>query len=204
MAGSLKKEFVFFEGKPVLARALHYFIESPRISDIVITLPKGLIEEAKKILKDFITFERLLFIEGGITRQESVFYGLLKLVDQKPDFVLIHDGARPWITPKTIELVMDKTIDFGACIPVTDATDALKEIADDGFIKKHLDRTRIKGAQTPQGFIFTNILKAHEIARKNGHSAPDDADLYDLYCGRVYTVPGDPENRKITYKHDIH
>jgi 2-C-methyl-D-erythritol 4-phosphate cytidylyltransferase len=147
--------------------------------------------------------ETIRFTDGGETRQESVFNGLREFLDDPPDFILIHDGARPWIQPDLIRRILAATEESGACIPVVEVPDALKEVDENGIIRNTLSRSRIKGAQTPQGFIYQRLYKAHIQAREKEMAALDDAEVYSLLYQPVKAVPGDPLNRKITYQHDI-
>jgi 2-C-methyl-D-erythritol 4-phosphate cytidylyltransferase len=203
MSGQQKKEYSDCNGKPVLYRALEPFLENPSFSPMVITVPVSGIEEARHLLNDHTDTEQLIFVEGGSSRQKSVFNALLALSEFSPDYVLIHDGARPWVNRMLIDSVASSMKKYGACIPVIRATDALKEVDENGFLKTHLRHDRIRCAQTPQGFDFISILDAHKKAINKGIEAPDDAELYQLYVGRVSTVSGEPENRKITFSYDL-
>jgi 2-C-methyl-D-erythritol 4-phosphate cytidylyltransferase len=203
MAGHMKKEYMDCMGKPVIVRSILAFASHPEFSPIIITVPQSGIEDASNLLMKHLDISNLRFIEGGTSRQESVFNALRVLVESEPDYVLIHDGARPWITNELVSRVHENTIKYGACVPVIRISDALKELDPEGFVKTHLSHENICGAQTPQGFRFDTILSAHTKAAQDGVTAPDDAELYGIYSGRVSTVPGNPQNRKITYIHDI-
>jgi len=203
MLGSVKKEYRTLGDEPVIVHAIRPFILSHFFSYIVIVVPPPDIEKVKCLIKPYIDPTELKIIGGGKTRQESVFLALKECEKAKLDFVLIHDGARPWIDINLIETVLDKTTKYGACIPVIEVTDALKEIDDDGFIKHGLSRKKIKGAQTPQGFSFNKILKAHKYAESKGYSALDDADVYSLLYKPTMAVKGNVKNKKITYKYDL-
>lgn len=161
------------------------------------------IDTAREILGSFISMDKITIINGGETRQESVYNGLIALEKEEPDYVLIHDGARPWITLKIINSVFNKIKEKKACIPVIKAQDAVKSIGNNGVISGHLDRAKIYCAQTPQGFNYKEILDAHKMAVSDNLSYIDDSEIYSRYIGPVYTVDGDVANRKITYKHDL-
>jgi 2-C-methyl-D-erythritol 4-phosphate cytidylyltransferase len=83
------------------------------------------------------------------------------------------------------------------------APDALKKIDDGGFISNHLQRNRTMAIQTPQGFLFNEIYEAHTMARSDNVPYIDDTEIYSTYIGKVFTVPGDPVNRKITFPCDL-
>lgn len=203
MGGGVKKVFRFLKGRPVLAWSMEAFGSAGSFEPIVVTLQPEDIPEAKSLMKNFLFFDQLLFVPGGATRQESVYRGLLALKSFNPSRVMIHDGARPWITPKLIGVIREGMLRHGACVSVLPAHEAMKETGPDGIILRHLPRTGVLAAQTPQAFGFMGILQAHEKAAAEGYFSIDDTDLYNKYIGPVYTVPGDPGNRKITFTHDL-
>lgn len=203
MQGGEKKEYRILLNKPVLVHSMLPFILSDLFYKLVVTVPETDIRHAEEIISPFINPEKISCIGGGATRQESVYFALKEFEISAPDYILIHDGARPWIQMDLIKRVLKTTIEYGACIPVVEVPDALKEIDERGFINKSLSRKRIKGAQTPQGFLFSRLYESHRLARKRKMEALDDAEVYSLLFHPVATVPGDEKNRKITYSHDL-
>lgn len=204
-----KKEYELISGKPVLAKTCEAFLETGLFAMICCVVPEGEIGIARDLLISALSFgeeeweQNLCFAEGGETRQCSVFNGLKRLAEFSPDHVLIHDGARPWISPSLVRSVYHMTLEQGACAPVIVPPDTIKQIDASGTISTHLQRTNTVGIQTPQGFAFKEILRAHEKAAGDGMSYIDDTEIYDRYAGPVSTVPGDPVNIKITYAHDL-
>ncbi|MCL1817316.1 MAG: 2-C-methyl-D-erythritol 2,4-cyclodiphosphate synthase [Spirochaetaceae bacterium] len=207
MGSATKKEYLCVDGKPLLLFALEAFEESRAVSRYVVTVPPGGEEEARGVLAPWLDVaarkEATSFVPGGQTRQESVYRGLAALSAAPPGLVLIHDGARPWVKPGLIRAVAQAAASRGACIPLTPAVDALKQINAEGFLESHLDRGRIRGAQTPQGFLYGKIFTAHQQAARDGRSCHDDSEIYSLYAGPVFSVPGDERNKKITYPADL-
>jgi 2-C-methyl-D-erythritol 4-phosphate cytidylyltransferase len=131
-----------------------------------------------------------------------------------PDYVLIHDGARPWITGALIKQVMAALVRYKAVIPALTVVETPKEL--DGsmtgpegpaFIKRHLRRVSIVTAQTPQAFAFSGILSAHEKAAAKEASEfreyTDDAEVWGEFIGPVAVIPGEAANRKITFPEDL-
>jgi 2-C-methyl-D-erythritol 4-phosphate cytidylyltransferase len=202
-ADQQKKEYASLGGRPVLSRSIEPFLEITPALHVVITLPRADIPMVKELLRPQIDSERVLFVEGGKSRQESVRLGLESLREQQPDIVLIHDGARPWIDGALIDRVLGGTRKWGACIPVVDASEAPKRIGSSGLILEDLHREQFKLAQTPQGFLYTRILEAHRRAKDSPHLFLDDAEVYAAYWSGVFTVPGDRRNKKITFKEDL-
>ena len=124
-----------------------------------------------------------------------------------PDLILIHDGARPFITERVILNVVEAAAEYGASVPGITPIDTQKEIDENGFIVRHLIRKNLCAVQTPQGFNFSRLCEAHEkagkLAEETGHEFTDDTEIWGEYCGTVKTVPGDVNNIKITYPSDL-
>lgn len=161
MGGDVKKEFLKIEGVPVLFRAIKPFMETSLFNSVVIAVNGSLVEKTHEILNPFLTPEEremIRCIPGGSTRRESVFKGLQALREQSPDVVLIHDGARPWITKEVIETVYNKALEKGAAIPVVPSVNALKKIDAEGKIIESIDRETVVGAQTPRGLTLTQFF----------------------------------------------
>jgi 2-C-methyl-D-erythritol 4-phosphate cytidylyltransferase len=208
-----KKEFLPLPGGDltVLGRAVLTFASIRRIALIVIVVPPG--ESGESLARAALpagflaaSEPRAVFVPGGKTRRASVHHGLSLLVAYGPDYVLIHDGARPWVSAALVERVMDAAERYGAAIPLLPFTDTPKETGEDGFITRHLRRSATGGAQTPQGFRFPDILAAHEQAAEAelaGKEYTDDAEVWGEFAGPVAAVPGEAENKKITYSEDL-
>jgi len=213
--GGVKKEFLPLQEKPltVLGAALSAFASCARIGPIVITVPPDAEEKARASLPPELCSDELLFAPGGSTRRASVHNALSLLEPYHPSHVLIHDGARPWIKPELIEKIIDAAIKYKAVIPVRPLVETPKELTNENgggepaFIKRHLKRAELCSAQTPQGFEFPEILKAHgkaaEREEKENLEYTDDAEVWGEFIGQVAVIPGDPENRKITYLEDV-
>ena len=202
-ADQQKKEYAPLDGRPVLSRAVEPFLKISPPLQVVITLPQADIPMVRNLLRPQMDTERIRFVAGGNSRQESVRLGLESLQEQPPHIVLIHDGARPWIDQALIQSVLEGARRWGACIPVVDANEAPKRIGPSGLILEDLPREQIKLAQTPQGFLYRRILEAHQRAKDSPRLCLDDAEVYAAYWSGVFTVPGDRMNRKITFKEDL-
>lgn len=150
---------------------------------------------------------RLLFVPGGSSRRISVHHALSLLESYGPSWVLIHDGARPWVSGALIRRVMEGVRIHSAAIPLLPLAETPKELDGRGFIRRHLRRSTLGCAQTPQGFAFPGILRAHERGAERelaeSYEYTDDAELWGEFCGPVAVVPGERENRKITYPEDL-
>jgi len=210
------------EGKPltVLGKTALAFAACSRIDTVVITVPpfdKGMGRDPNQgeiAARDSLPAcllrpqarPRFLFVPGGPTRRCSVHHALSLLESSHPKYVLIHDGARPWVEPALIDQVTDAMLKHKAAIPLLPLTDTPKEIDEEGFVKRHLRRVQVGNAQTPQGFAFPDILRAHEKAakkEKTGRVYTDDAEVWGEFMGAVFVVPGSPLNKKITFPEDL-
>jgi 2-C-methyl-D-erythritol 4-phosphate cytidylyltransferase len=207
MGGGLKKEYRSLAGLPVLLRALIPFLSLPALSHIAITIPPGDDAYVNGLLETLCADDRrrlpgVSLVSGGSERRESVLRGLESL-PHAPEAVLIHDGARPWVSEELILRVLEETLRSGAAIPVVPSTDAMKGIDEEGVIRSHLPRRLTVAAQTPQGFRYPEILAAHRHAAGDGEHYIDDSQIFGRYAGPVHTVSGDPANLKITYARDL-
>lgn len=198
----------------VLSASLYAFVATGLFTYYAITVPQGETEvvaqllAADKRLSCFLNENqnRLFITEGGASRQESVYKGLVTLADKAPDaitHVLVHDGARPWVSGKIIATVLKATQKYGAAVPMIPVTDTQKEVDETGKIIRHLERDRVIAVQTPQGFVFEKLLAAHRSAEHDGEVYTDDSEIYAHYCNPVYICPGTRENKKITYREDL-
>ncbi|MCP4652785.1 MAG: 2-C-methyl-D-erythritol 4-phosphate cytidylyltransferase [Candidatus Omnitrophica bacterium] len=189
------KPIVKIKGKPLFYHTFRAFDSHRGIKQIALVLRKEHIEQAKKIIKN----KKVLFVEGGALREESVCNGLNAL-GKTISHVLIHDGARPLVNKKLIDRVLRELKNSDAVIPAILAQDALKQV-DNGNVKKTIKKEKIVCVQTPQGFARKLIAQAH---KDFGHrKVYDDAQLVELLGKRVKVVCGDVTNIKITYPHDI-
>ncbi len=152
------------------------------------------------------------FVEGGKTRQESVFNALSFLMGKKQEgldisLVSIHDACRPFVTTKIIEDCLRKAYLYGGAAPSVPINDTLVKISN-GFVSDTIDRTGVYCIQTPQTFLFTPIYEAHTKAHDfSSFSYTDDSSLFLHYCHcqgfEVAMVSGSLTNRKITFKEDM-
>ncbi len=223
MGGPVKKEYLPFGGEKgvtVLSASLHAFLSTSIFSLTVITVPENGESEARSVLardsrlapliEGARSKSRLLFVPGGKTRQASILQGLEAIYRfaregeiEMPEDVLVHDAARPWITRAVIDRVIETVAAHGAAVPGIVPTDTQKEVDGNGRIVRHLARSSLSAVQTPQGFKFEQLLEAHRSAAYDGNEYTDDTEIWGRYVGEAYVCPGDPANRKITYKEDL-
>lgn len=220
--GGIKKEFQRLNADSnvtVLGSCVCAFSSVPSVEIIVIVVPENTESAARDAIASVNSSAlkpRIIFINGGKTRQASVFNALSVLVQYDPGYVLIHDGARPWVSISLIEKIIEAACKHNAVIPLLPVTDTPKECDtsflslkswDDSsvvYIKNHLKRTNTGMAQTPQAFAFSGIFNAHEKASMvNDEDFTDDAEIWGRFCGQVAVIPGERENKKITFPEDL-
>ena len=203
IGGGVKKEYLPYKNGTVLSVCAETFLNACRdfeISDFIVTCPKGGVEQCRGALGNIAG--RLVITEGADTRQKSVYNGLLA-VKGHPDIVLIHDGARPFVSRDVIMEALEAAIQDGASVPGITPTDTQKEIDENGFVVRHLVRSRLVAVQTPQCFRFKELLEAHGRAAADSREYTDDTEIWGEYCGPVRVTKGDVNNIKITYPSDL-
>ena len=192
--GNKNKLLEKINDKTVIDEPVSKFIDFDEIDEIIISANSSIIE----ILQELFDSPKVKIIEGGNTRQKSV-YNALQVV--KNDYVLIHDGARPLIRKDTIAYVLEAVLDKDAVTVMTKTTDTIKEVDSTGRIIRTIDRSKLYNTQTPQAFKTSIIKDAHEKL-KDGNFTDDCSMLEELNIP-VYIVNGSYTNIKITIKSDL-
>lgn len=141
---------------------------------------------------------RLLVTSGGASRQESVARGLALV---RSPSVVVHDGARPFVTTSLVRRVLDALEGEGA-IAAVPVDDTIKR-TDAGRVVETLDRSKLWLAQTPQAFSTPALVRAHEYAAAEGLTGTDDSQLIERYGGTITIVAGSRANIKLTYPEDF-
>lgn len=202
-----KKEFLLLDDRSVLYHAALPFFSLPNLEFVVVTYGEGLRDETEVALDNLLFASPIpvQLVVGGRTRQESVLKALEAMEHYAPNisYVMIHDGARPWVSEETIISTLAMATVFGGAAPVLDIHDAVKRVDAEGKIIGHQDRTDLVTIQTPQVFRFPEILDAHRKAAKTNRSYVDDTEIFTDYGGFVGTSSGTIENRKITVETDL-
>ncbi len=200
MKSSVNKQFLLLDGIPVLAHTLKVFQDAEVIDEIVIVASeKELLSIGELVDKYNITKVKEI-TKGGATRQESVKCGLEKISGSR---VLIHDGARPFVTKDQIEEVAQKLLYCSAAAVGVKVKDTIKRVNKDNVIVETLDREELVQIQTPQGFVSNVIIDAHNRAEKEGILVTDDCALAEYMGIDVYVVEGSSRNIKITVPEDL-
>ncbi|MEC9367825.1 MAG: bifunctional 2-C-methyl-D-erythritol 4-phosphate cytidylyltransferase/2-C-methyl-D-erythritol 2,4-cyclodiphosphate synthase [Pseudomonadota bacterium] len=202
MPGGTPKQYRLLAGKPVLGHAIDAFAASMAVDGIKVVIR----QEDQELFRDLTSVSGRKVLPpaiGGPTRQASVMAGLVALEPAKPEHVLIHDAARPFITGDVIGRVIDGLQQAEAVLPAVRVSDTLKR-AERGIVTASVNREGLWAAQTPQGFHFDRILAAHRAAadaRRDDFT--DDTQLIEWAGGEVSIVEGSAGNVKLTSGDDF-
>lgn len=196
MGSALPKQFLSVKGKTILARAIEAFEKEELIDRILVVTNQDFVALCEEICKDFSKVESV--IVGGKERQDSVKNALDLTED---GFVLIHDGARPYVTAQVIKNVLEDTAKVGAAVAAVPVKDTIRQTGAEGSFT--LPRASLYSVQTPQGFEVSLIKEAFAKAYEEGFYGTDDAGLVDRMGRPVAISQGDYGNIKITTKEDL-
>ena len=199
--GGGPKQYRTIGGQTVIFRAMQAFCSHP---DVATVQPVVNPDDIALFNDAVASLRHAPPANGGATRQASVHAGLEALAADKPDIVLIHDAARPFVTSAVISRAIDAAGRNGAAIPAIPVTDTIKQVGDAGDVTGTPDRARLRIAQTPQAFRYDVILEAHRRAAREGRSDfTDDAALAEWAGLTVATFEGDAANMKLTTPEDF-
>lgn len=202
MGGPTRKQYLLLEGIPVLARSVNLFSEHPAVNEILVVIPSGEVEAVREFLKPFCATKKIIFIEGGTTRQESVAFALAA-VSTEAELICIHDAVRPLATPGLLDKLIAAASVNGTAVPVIPPDDTVKEIDHEGRIVSTPDRSKLRLTQTPQVFRRDIIIQAFNNAAERNLTGTDDSALVEQMGLQVLTVPGELSNLKITSPQDL-
>ena len=195
------KEYRTIGGRTVISRAMEAFCQHP---DVFAVQPVLNPDDLSMFNQAASGFRYRSPANGGATRQASVRAGLEALASDAPDIVLIHDAARPFVTPALISRAIDAADKAGAAVPAVPVTDTIKQVDASGAVNATPDRAKLRIAQTPQAFHFDMILDAHRRAAHEGRDDfTDDAALAEWVGLTVATFEGDAANMKLTTPEDF-
>lgn len=198
----INKQFIKLEGKEIIAYTIEKFYNNSNIEDIVVVVKEDESEFFKKEILDKYNFKNIKIAYGGKERQDSVYNGL-KSLDEKCDVVLIHDGARPFVSDKIIDNCIEEAKEHKAIVVGVPVKDTIKVIDSDKNIVDTPNRSVLWAVQTPQTFDYNILIDAYKDAFKNGFYGTDDAMLVERIGHKVKMVEGSYNNIKITTQEDL-
>jgi 2-C-methyl-D-erythritol 4-phosphate cytidylyltransferase len=202
MGADINKQFLKLKDKPILYYTLKAFSEHEDINEVILVAAESEIEYCKKEVIDKYNIKKVTkIVKGGKERQDSVFNGLKVLEECR--MVLIHDGARPFVSKDIIDNGIKYARLYGSSACGVAAKDTIKIIDKHGFSTSTLNRDTLVCIQTPQIFDYNIIMDCHLKSNKVGYKVTDDTMVVEKYGHKVYLYQGSYNNIKITTQEDI-
>lgn len=202
MQNDINKQFIMLEEMPILAHTINAFESSPLIDEIIVVCAKNEIEICKREILEKYGFSKVVdVVAGGETRQESVYNGL-KHLNEDIENVLIHDGARPFISDEIIQRIIDCMETEAAVIVGVKEKNTIKKVVD-GYVEETIPRENVWEIQTPQAFKKKLILDSYENNYAELGYFTDDSSIAEASGNRIKIVEGDYFNIKITTPEDL-
>ena len=192
--GEIPKQFLSLAGTPILLRVIERFFADERVAHIVVAVAEPLLENVKQT-------DRVRFVAGGATRQESVLRAL-NAAEEEFELVAVHDAVRPFFKRAMFHALLDAAAEHGAAFPAVAVTDTI-HVARDGRLVSTPERGQLVAAQTPQCFRTAILHDVLEKAKRDGVDGTDEAGLAARYGYEVRALPGDATNFKITRAEDL-
>lgn len=201
MQSDVSKQFITINGKPLLYYTIMRFKKCDIIDKIVLVLPKDEIDYCEKNILKKYSLKVDMIVEGGKERQDSVRNGLKALTDT--DIVLIHDGARAFVSEEIIKDGIKYAKCYGAAAPGVMPKDTIKVRDNASFSKETLNRDELVAIQTPQVFKLQLIKECHDRIEEDKIVVTDDTMVVETYGHKVYLFRGDYSNIKVTTPEDL-
>lgn len=198
----INKQFIKLKDKEIIVYTLEKFYKHKSIDEIVVVVKEEEEEFFRKEIIDKYNFKNIKLAYGGKERQNSVYNGL-KLLDKKCDIVLVHDGARPFISEKLIDNCIEEAKNHNAVVVGVPVKDTIKVINEENDIVDTPERSKLWAVQTPQTFNYDVLVKSYEDAFKNNFYGTDDAMLVERIGYKVKMIEGSYNNIKITTQEDL-
>ena len=203
MAHAVKKPYLKLAQKPILAHTIQRFEQNSAVDAIFVIVDRADFGECRAAVVRPYPFTKVqALVEGGETRQMSVYNGLCAL-SEDVDFVIVHDGGRPFVTDEVIFACLTAADECGAAVAAVPVKDTIKVANEDSFIVETPARDRLWAVQTPQVFRKSLLQEAHQAAQARQITATDDASLVEHLGFPVKLVKGSYANLKITTPIDL-
>lgn len=205
-ANNLPKQLTKVAGKTLLEHTLEKFERNEKINEIILVVDQESKKIQEKIIKENNFKKVKKVVLGGATRQESSKNGIFACDVKKTGKILIHDATRPFVSDEIINKIIEALDIYKAVTVAVPLVDTLLKVNKNNFIIDIPKRSQFRREQTPQGFDYKIIKKAHQLAiKENFYEVTDDCGLIKKYkLSDVFVIQGEEENIKITYPLDFH
>ncbi len=200
--GKKKKQFAELNGRAVFMRSIEVFAEREDVIQTILAIPEDEQELFEIRYGSKLTFFGVKYIIGGPERYETIQKMLDEVYDE-PDLIAIHDAVRPCVKPEQVDAVFQAAMEHGAACLAAPIVGSVKQVDDEGFVVKSLDRRLFWETQTPQVFKTDLIRKAYENRHQIEDQITDDVQLVEALGHKVKVVESDSENLKITSGADL-
>lgn len=200
MRTGFNKQFIQLGDRPIIVHTLQVFERMRTIDQVVVVTGGQDVAKCEDLCRSHGLHKVKKIVPGGETRQDSVRIGLHAIAGE---WVLVHDGARPFVSEAMIEALLESVRKHGAAVLGVPVKDTMKKVNVDGVIEETPDRESMWAVQTPQAFRLSELKKAHEMAEREQFIATDDAMLMEHTGFDVRMVRGDYYNLKITTPEDL-
>ena len=199
------KQFLRIQGKKLYQFTLETFVKHKKIDQIILVVNEKALPVVQDEIKPWAKKKNIAVIVGGKTRQESSYQGLVYAhLNSKPDYVLIHDVARPLLSTTLIDQLIVALKNYPAITLGRHVNDSLFVVDEQATLHNYVSKKDIYLTQSPQAFQFQTILEAHEHAKSlKIKTASDDASLLTLMEKKVHVIPGSRLNFKIVNEDDL-
>lgn len=204
MGEAVSKTYLPIAGRALVLRTLDRFFATETVENVILVIAGKDVQRCEGLLQaDKLLSGRAWVLQtGGTSRQESVYRGLQKL-DPDCEIVLIHDGARPFVSPTLIDRCVASARTRQAVVVGVPVRETIKVVSEDRHIISTPSRDSLWEIQTPQVFRRSLIVEAHEWAMRQGLRGTDDATLVEKMGRPVFVLDGEPTNIKITRPEDL-
>jgi 2-C-methyl-D-erythritol 4-phosphate cytidylyltransferase len=202
--GGVEKAFLSVDGRPLIAHSVAVFQALAEVHEICLVVSEQSVERARRLVHELGWNKVISVVAGGAERQDSVRAGLNAL--HACEWVLVHDAARPLVTPELIRRGLEEAQRCGAAVAATPVRDTLKRGSWPARLPEILetvDRSRLWAVQTPQVFRVHIIRDAFKAVGARAAALTDDAAVVQAAGGRVFMYEGDPRNIKVTVPDDV-
>jgi 2-C-methyl-D-erythritol 4-phosphate cytidylyltransferase len=204
IGGATPKSYLPIAGRPLILRTVDRVFSSHSVAEVILVVSANEIERCRHLLEADVALKGRPYVlqAGGATRQQSVRHGLQK-ISAGTDVVMIHDGARPFVSAALIDRCIAAAAAHGAAVVGLPVRDTIKQVGNDGYVQTTPERAGLWEIQTPQIFQRELIVAAHDWAAREGMEATDDAMVVERMDKSVFVVAGERTNFKITVPEDL-
>lgn len=197
------KLFASLAGKPVLWHSIKAFNETKDIDEILIVTREDQMDEVEQLVASGPFQKVTKVISGGPERHMSVWNGLQAIGSKDSEFIAIHDGARPLVTPQLIKACLDLAKEHGAASCASQIPDTVKRASIEQMVTESVERTGLWAMQTPQVFSSGLILQAYAALMAKHEMVTDEVSAVQKLGKKIALLKNDDWNLKITFPHDL-